>query len=95
MNRATSALVYGLPTVMSAATPYVLGQVAKFIAPIAGYEIANRASKKMGYSGVEDGVVQNVFGNSLSDNTKRDVATALAFMPFSISNSAPKVSKAL
>lgn len=95
MNRATSALVYGLPTVMSAATPYVLGQVAKFIAPIAGYEIANKASKKMGYSGVEDGAVQNVFGNSISDNAKRDIATALAFMPFSISKSAPKVSKAL
>lgn len=95
-NIATTAAVVGIPLIASRlADPYILSQLYKFAIPTAAYATANSASQKMGYESVEDGVVQNVFGNSLSENEKNDIATALAFTPFSISKSAPTITKTL
>lgn len=95
-NMATIAAVVGTPLIASRlADPYILSQLYKFAIPTAAYATANSASQKMGYESVEDGVVQNVFGNNLSEDAKNGIATALAFTPFSISKSAPTITKTL
>lgn len=83
-NLATAATVLGLPAAgiaLSSASPYIIGQLAKTIAPMGAYEALNRTAQKEGHQSAEHKIVNDVFGKALpNDKVKGALATVLSFV---------------